>query len=748
NFYFVFPQFVNQLTKYTEDVAVRVAEHLKDTISSKGIALTDQSFNKTVKKEILKVMKDLRLEKIKIFSKSGEILFSSNPKEVGLKNNYDYFHTQIALGNIYSKRVQKNTKTMEGRIVDIEVVESYVPLMSEGVFLGAIEVYYDITNDSKALTLLLDRLKISIIAFSFIFLSIFFIIIFKASRNILERDIAETSLKKIHENLEKKVAERTAQLKETNQSLIIEIEEHRMSDLALRESETRLRSILEANPDPMIMYDLKGHPQYINPEFTKLFGWSLEELKGRVIPFVPEDQKQFSAEKIKEIYQTGKTVTFETKRFTKGNHHLDVLISAAVTRKLNGKPVGMVVNITNISEKKAVEAQNKQARRLESIGTLAGGIAHDFNNILSVIFGYSQLAKMNIEDKEKLNDNIDQILKGAQRAAELVHQILTFSRQSEHKKQPLNVFILVKEALKLLRSSIPSTIDIKETDFSEAAVMADPIQIHQVIMNLCTNAYQAMYEKGGVLTVGLKEVDIPGQDNILELNMISGKYLRLEVSDTGYGIGSEVMDKIFDPYFTTKEPDKGTGLGLAVVHGIVKDHNGYLKVYSKKDQGTTFYVFLPVSEKKAGITILKKAEAHLVGGTENIMVVDDEENIRSSIQAFLENQGYQIFSFANGEEALQAFKKDPKIVDFIITDMTMPVLTGDVLAKKVLKIRPNFPIILCSGYSEKISEEEIRKIGVYKFMQKPIILNNLAKTIRKKLDDDKKNKIATEMDLL
>lgn len=732
---FIFPEFSSQLTNYAEDAAIRVADHLRKTIFKNSAALTRQSFAPDVEKEIQELMKDLKIEQIKMFSKSGEILFSSIPEDVGKMNTHEYFLTHVAAGKIYTKVVHKNSSTLEGRMVQSDVVEIYVPLMSKGMFEGAIEVYYDITANRASLTKLLNHLKAVMAVFSLIFLLVLFFILAKAGRNMLERDVAEASLQKTRADLEKMVADRTAQLKKTNQSLIVEIENQRISDLALRESENRLKAILESNPDPIIVYDLKGHPQYLNPAFTILFGWTFDEVKGNTIPFVPEDQKQLTAEKIKEIYEYGKVTTFETKRLTKDNQVLDFLVSAALTHGTDGNPIGFVVNLTDISEKKALEAQYKHAQKLESIGTLAGGIAHDFNNILSGIMGYSQLAIINISNPEKAQEDISQIIKGAERAADLVRQILTFSRQSEYKKQPLKMFIILKEALKLIRSSIPSFIEIKEDIVSKASVMADPTQIHQVVMNLCTNAYHAMLETGGRLTVGLKETNVPGPDNIVELNMKPGRYLRLEVSDTGSGIDPDIMDKIFDPYFSTKPLDKGTGLGLAVVHGIVKDSGGYIKVYSQPGQGTVFYVFLPFSEEKEDACDAKDDCAFPAGGTEKIMIVDDEENIRNSMMEFLKDLGYQVNTYTNGQEALEAFIRDPRQFDFIISDITMPSLSGDGLAAGILEIRPELPIILCSGYTDKTCDVSFLKGGIYKCLDKPVSLEKLAVIIREKLDE-------------
>ena len=285
------------------------------------------------------------------------------------------------------------------------------------------------------------------------------------------------------------------------------------------------------------------------------------------------------------------------------------------------------------------------------------------------------------------------------------------------------------------RPAYPYNIEIKDDIVSKASVMADPTQIHQVIMNLCTNAYHAMRDTGGLLTVTLKEIKVPGPDNIAELNMLPGHYLRLEVSDTGSGIHPDIMDKIFDPYFSTKTPDKGTGLGLAVVHGIIRDSNGYIKVYSNPGQGTSFYVFLPVAKEKADSDNTQDKNDFPAGGTEKIMVVDDEENIRNSMAEFLADLGYEVSAYANGRDAREAFMKNPGQVDFIISDITMPLMTGDALAANILKSHPDLPIILCSGYSDKISENTLRNTGIYKCLDKPVSLENLAFIIREKLDE-------------
>jgi len=389
------------------------------------------------------------------------------------------------------------------------------------------------------------------------------------------------------------------------------------------------------------------------------------------------------------------------------------------------------------TEKKELKKKLQQSQKMEAIGTLAGGIAHDFNNILTAIFGNVELAKIKADKSNPLNEHISSIGKSAIRAKDLVDQILTFSRKTEKEKYPLRVELVLEEAIKLLRSSIPTTIEITKDINSQGTVLADPTQLHQVIMNLCTNAYHAMREKGGLLGVSLKEVAITSDDIAMGLELNPGKYLQLEVSDTGCGMNQETKDKIFDPYFTTKEHGGGTGLGLAVVHGIVKGHNGHITVYSEPSQGTTFHVYLPLSEEDAiTVKIISETE-HLAGGSEHIMFVDDEEKNASVAKEILSKQGYQVDIFTNGVQAWQEFQKQPDGYDLVITDMTMPFMDGAELAQKILEIRPSLPIILCTGYSEMINREKSLAMGISEYLQKPMAMSMLAKSVRQTLDKRK-----------
>ena len=381
-------------------------------------------------------------------------------------------------------------------------------------------------------------------------------------------------------------------------------------------------------------------------------------------------------------------------------------------------------------DKKRVEAQLLQAQKMEAIGTLAGGIAHDFNNILTSIIGYSELAKMRVLQGDDLTSDLDEIQQSGNRAKALVQQIVTVGRRQEQEQRPIQLRYIVKEALKLLRAALPSTIEIQEVIPRNAGIIhADPTQMHQVVMNLCTNAGQAMNETGGTLEVKLQNVSITKP----KMDLKPGPYLRLTVRDTGDGMKPEVTERIFEPYFTTKEKGEGTGLGLSVVHGIVVTHGGAIMVKSKPGEGCSFHVYLPRTEQPEK-TPETKAEEPLPTGTERILFVDDEPTLLDMVGQMLKQLGYEVVTIKESFEALELFRKEPDRFDLVITDMTMPKMTGIDLARKLLTVRPNIPIILCSGSIDQALKGKATAAGIREFMAKPISIRTVAKTARKVLD--------------
>ncbi len=388
---------------------------------------------------------------------------------------------------------------------------------------------------------------------------------------------------------------------------------------------------------------------------------------------------------------------------------------------------------TNIEEKKKqVEVLLQQAQKMEAIGTLAGGIAHDFNNILQSIILNSELAQFENSDNPMVERRTEEVLKASRRATDLVKQILTFSRQSELELRPLKISLVIKEALKMLRSSLPSTIEIVTDVYKDDdLVLADPTQIHQVAMNLCTNASHAMRETGGTLTVSLQPVELDSGFSGLYPELKPGAYLILKVSDTGHGMDDTTMGRIFDPFFTTKKRDEGTGLGLAVVYGIIKELKGAIRVESEKNRGTVFSILLPRIERPVRSDAV---EARPVpGGSETMLLIDDEEGLLKAQRKIFERLGYDVEIRSSSVEALEAFKSNPQRYDIVITDQTMPKLTGAQLAKEFIALRPDIPIILCTGFSDVITEEEAKSIGIKEFIMKPIVISEIACKVREVL---------------
>ena len=387
-------------------------------------------------------------------------------------------------------------------------------------------------------------------------------------------------------------------------------------------------------------------------------------------------------------------------------------------------------------EHEKLNAQLQQARKMEAVGTLAGGIAHDFNNILGAILGYAEMAHEDSLSGTVNPGDLDQVLQAGNRAKDLVKQILAFSRQAETRRIPLRPAALIKESVKLLRSSIPSTIDIRQDiDPDVDLVLADPTQIHQIIINLCTNAYHAMEETGGTLFLSLKNRALTGQDLMTVSHLQPGDFVQLSVRDTGHGIAPEIYEKIFEPYFTTKETGKGTGMGLAIVHGIVESCGGFITCMSEIGAGTVFEVYLPAVFEESAPEV-REVDVSLVG-TERILFVDDEEMLARMGQTMLERLGYKVEVRTSSLEALATFQNQPEAFDLVITDQTMPGMTGVDMARRMLQIHPGIPIILCTGYSSLVSVEKARAAGIKGFALKPLARKDIATMIRNILDEEK-----------
>ena len=513
-----------------------------------------------------------------------------------------------------------------------------------------------------------------------------------------------------------------------------DISERKQAEEAMRESEEKYRTVLEANPDPLVVYDMEGKVIYFNPAFTRVFGWTLTERLGKKMDvFVPKEAWRETKMMIEKVQAGERFFNIETRRYNNKGEIIPVSVSGAIYKDKNGDPIGSVINLRDISHQKKLEAQLQQAQKMEAIGTMAGGIAHDFNNILASVIGYTELALDGEEKGTFQYKNLQEVLSAGNRAKDLVKQILTFSRQVDQEQKPIQIKPHIEEALKMIRASIPSIIDIEQDLQSDALIMADPTQIHQILMNLCANAAHAMENNGGRLTVSLMDVDLDSDFISGHPNLKPGSYINLMVTDTGHGISSNVMEKIFDPFFTTKEKGKGTGLGLSVVHGLVRSSGGDIFVDSELGKGATFNIYLPVIRGR--FQLEDSAERPVPTGTERILFIDDEPVIMEMGRQILGSLGYSVIARNSSIEALELFKEKKGSFDLVITDMTMPHMTGERLAENLMQIRPDIPVILCTGFSSMIDEQKALGMGIRAFVSKPVLKRELAETIRKVLDE-------------
>jgi PAS domain S-box-containing protein len=549
-------------------------------------------------------------------------------------------------------------------------------------------------------------------------------------------------IKRSEQDLKERVEEKTVQLRDAIDDLQLELFERQQAEEALRKSEERFRTLAEFTYDWEYWLSPEGHYNYISPSVERITGYSRDQflqepgLLERITH--PDDQELVNQHVLAEPTSL-KSHMVEFRIITKDGEERWISHVCQPVSSVDGRNLGRRVSNRDVTPRKRAEAakiqlesQLRQAQKMEAIGTLAGGIAHDFNNILSPIIMYTEIALKSTRD-EDLRPYLDQVLKSSRRASDLVKQILAISRQTEPQPIIMQLGPLVKETLKLLRASFPATIELRQHLVPSGDwILADPTEIYQVVMNLCTNAAHAMADMNGVLDVSLDLVDLKEEQSAFGMNIKPGAYVRFSVKDTGHGIPPEVLDRIFEPYFTTKEIGQGTGLGLALVHSVVQACNGGITVVSEPHQGTTFHIFFPRIQAE----VLSESEdiTPLPQGCERVLLVDDEADIVSAVQTFLGQAGYKVVPFTDSRKALAAFQTSPENFDLVITDLTMPHLTGLDLARELLQLRPHLPIIICTGYGDPVTIEKIKPMGIREIIFKPIIPRNLAEAIHRVLN--------------
>jgi PAS domain S-box-containing protein len=533
----------------------------------------------------------------------------------------------------------------------------------------------------------------------------------------------------------------TAKLVETagRPPVILSIERDISQHKQVKEERARLAVAVEQSAEGILIIDTCGVIQYANPAIEHLTGYSQKDLIDHH-PDIVFKNEMHGATFYDEIWEAVKSAGIWKGSINPNRKDGSTLCAEmTVSRVLdeNENLVNLIAIVRDVSHERELENQLRQSQKMEAVGTLAGGIAHDFNNILYIISGYSELAKTEVPADSELYTMLNEIFKGARRASELVSQILKISKSKSKEYKPIMVQAATEEALGMLRNALPSTIGLRQNIKDCRPVVADATEIHQVVMNLCTNAYHAMREEGGTLSVELDEIQLNERQTSRYPDLQPGEYARIAVSDTGCGMDEKTVSRIFEPYFTTKNAGEGTGLGLATVHGIVRNCHGAIRVESQLEQGSCFQVMLPLYTDKVDFLSTRKIEKKAHGGKETILVIDDEIALVNLQREVLERLGYRVYTFIRGTDALMVFKDNPNEFDLVITDQTMPDITGAQVSRQILEIRPNIPIILCTGHSDLIDKEQAHAMGIGAYLNKPIVANKLAKAVRRLLENKK-----------
>jgi PAS domain S-box-containing protein len=731
NFY-LYPTFTRHLLADAGGSAEKLAYHITHYIGKTQNGLDYEDITDAVKNEVNEMLGDFGCEKIKIFAANGEILYSTDPSDIGFINDQNYFKSVVTQGKVYSKIIKKDHQTAEGRIVPVDVVETYVPLKFKDRIIGASEVYFDITEHWQSIHALIRHSSIIVILVTCILFIAILITLHRLNRNMLAREQAEKELSEHRDLLEGVVSERTAELRQANIRLQEYIQKRQLAEKALRESEEKYRGLIETASDAIFVIDAATAEIIdVNRKGVELLGRPAGEIIGlHFSQLHPADETEKYSALFKKFVSHITPPDIPYHVLHKDGSRIPVEISTGIM-ELGGRKIIQGI-FRDIRERLLLEEEIQKAQRLESAGILAGGIAHDFNNLLTAILGNISLAKTFAGTDTKIHNRLTETEKAIMRAKGLTRQLLTFAKGGMPITRTVNLANTIVESAKfvLRGSNINNEFSISEDLWP---VEADLGQINQVIHNLVINAYQSMPE-GGTCRLEAVNVQVREED---PLPLPAGRYVKISISDTGSGIAPEHLNKIFDPFYTTKIA--GSGLGLPTAYSVIKRHGGLLTVNSKVGKGSVFQIFLPASEKIIMPDAENREEPKSYKGEGTILLMDDEEFVREIATELLLHLGYTVETAGEGKEALALYREKlagGERYAAVIMDLTITGgMGGKEAALELKKIDPDAKIIVSSGYA---TDPILARYGEYGFdgmVPKPYKMEELAETLHKVLQE-------------
>lgn len=722
---YLYPSIDKLLILNAQDHAQRIANHFLMYFEVPDGSLAPEHLSSDLKEEIVEVMDNFSLEKVKLFSSSGEVLFSTDPEDIGTLNTKDYFKVLVLRGHNFTKLVQKNSETLEGRKVASDVIETYVPIHGADTIVGAFEIYYDITQMKAMFNAFASRASIIIYLVSFVLLASLLVSLFKLSNNMAARDKAETLLNQHRDELEKLVRKRTAELTAANKRLKEDINMRLEAENALQDSEEKFRSLVEMASDAIFIADAEtGIITDVNKKGTELMGWGASDLIGRHLSFLhPPDDEDLYSRLIESNYSL--QLPFNKVLYVQhiSGRKIPVDISANTIEFTKGRIVQGIFR--DISQRLQFDDELQKSEKLKTASVLAGGIAHDFNNLLTAVLGNLSLAKLDAAGDEKMTRRLVETEKAINRAKDLTHQLLTFAKGGSPTKKTVKLGKIIEDAAHFVLhgSKVKSECFLPEDLWM---VEVDEGQINQVINNLVINASHAMND-GGICTISAENVKL---DRASGFPVPPGRYVKIAVKDKGHGIPPHILDKIFDPFYTTKK--QGSGLGLSSCYTIVKNHGGQITVDSTVGEGTVFYVYLPASNNKPEEE--HEIEELDLTGDGRILVMDDEEIVREAVTSLLQYLGYDVETAKEGQEAVDKYELSMRLgqpYDAVIVDLTVPGgMGGQEAARMIKEMHPSARIIVSSGYYTDPVLANFQDYGFDGVVPKPYQVDELGRVVK------------------